>query len=323
VRESSDKAKRAVMEVIETESLAYLARDYDTWAHCWLHAPNVRRWVASPKGIAAWGGWEQHGERMKNFMAAHPAPSAAIYRREDLNIRVGKDVAWVTFDQYATGSAGPSFDLPQATNEMRIMEKDAEGWKIACICSFHRSVEHITSALIRVGQDGAVIWMNSAADTELRRVGSIVVRAGRLRAVDRAADQRLQAAIRWAGPIDDSHFDLPRHGTLPIVLDGLHGETAEVCWVIAHNNQILVAINNQQMTDERLAAAAPIYGITPAQLRLAKLIIAGHDLVDAAGRLGVSVNTTRTHLQRMFDKTGVRSQPALVRMLLSVAAPLV
>jgi DNA-binding CsgD family transcriptional regulator len=53
-----------------------------------------------------------------------------------------------------------------------------------------------------------------------------------------------------------------------------------------------------------------------------RLIIAGHDLVNAAERLGVSVNTTRTHLQRMFDKTGVRTQPALVRALLSVASPL-
>lgn len=68
---------------------------------------------------------------MKSFMAAHPDPSAAVYRREALNIRVGKDVAWVSFDQYAPGSAGAFFDLPEATNEMRILEKDAEGWKIA------------------------------------------------------------------------------------------------------------------------------------------------------------------------------------------------
>jgi DNA-binding CsgD family transcriptional regulator len=34
----------------------------------------------------------------------------------------------------------------------------------------------------------------------------------------------------------------------------------------------------------------------------------------------VTVNTARTHLHRMFEKTGVRSQPALVGALLSVAA---
>ena len=196
-------------------------------------------------------------------MDAHPAPSAAVYRREALNIRVGKDVAWVSFHQYAPGSSGAFVDLPEATNEMRILEKDTKGWKIAGFCSFHRSVEHMASALVRVDQQAAVLWMNSAAEQELRTNDGIAIRAGRLRAADRVADQRLQAAIRWAGPIDETHYDLPRHGTLPIVLAGGGGERANVCWVIAHNNQILVAINDRTMTGERLAAAAAVYNITP------------------------------------------------------------
>lgn len=321
MRESAEEARRAVMQVIETESAAYLARDYEGWARCWVHAPHVRRWVFhGSRGIYVWEGWEEQGERMKQFMAAHPTPSAAEYRRESINLRVGKDVAWVTFDQYTSGAAGPLVDLPEATSEMRIIEKDADGWKIACVSNFHRSLDHITSALVRVDKQGAVTWMNSAAEKELRTFRGIVVRAGCLRAVDRTLDQRLQAAIRWAGHRDDGIW--PRRGALPIVLDGGRGGPANVCWVIAHNSQILVAINNQRMSDERLAAAAPVYGITPAQLRLAGLIVAGHDLVDAAGRLGVSVNTARTHLQRMYDKTGVRTQPALVRVLLSVVSPL-
>ncbi len=30
------------------------------------------------------------------------------------------------------------------------------------------------------------------------------------------------------------------------------------------------------------------------------------------------INAARTHLRRMFDKTGVRSQPALLRVVLSL-----
>jgi DNA-binding CsgD family transcriptional regulator len=321
VRESEDAARRAVMHVIETESAAYLARDYETWARCYVHAPHVRRLgFASLGGIFAREGWEEYGQRMKRFMAANPTPSTAEYRREALNVRVGKDMAWVTFDQIASAGSGPERDLPEATHEVWVMEKDAECWKIACICVLARSLDHLASAVVRVDREAAVIWMNSGAEEELLATQTIVVRAGRLRAVDRAVDQRLQAAIRWAAGLGDGVW--PRHGTLPVVLDGGRGEPANVCWVIAHNNQILVAINDRHITEERLAAAAAVYNITPAQARLAGLIVAGHDLVDAAERLGVSVNTTRTHLQRMFDKTGVRSQPALVRALLSVAAPL-
>jgi DNA-binding CsgD family transcriptional regulator len=76
-----------------------------------------------------------------------------------------------------------------------------------------------------------------------------------------------------------------------------------------------------RLAEERLETAAVVYGLSPSQVRLAEQIIGGQSLGDAAERLKVSVATTRTQLQRMFDKTGVRSQPALVRALLSVAAP--
>ncbi len=92
--------------------------------------------------------------------------------------------------------------------------------------------------------------------------------------------------------------------------------------VIARDGRILVALNDRQLTDERLAAAASIYGLTPAQLRLAGLILDGRSLVDAARALRVSQNTARTHLRRMFDRTGVHSQSALIVVLLAAAMPL-
>ena len=36
--------------------------------------------------------------------------------------------------------------------------------------------------------------------------------------------------------------------------------------------------------------------------------------------MGTTESTARTHLNRVFDKTGVRTQPALVRVLLSAPA---
>jgi DNA-binding CsgD family transcriptional regulator len=36
---------------------------------------------------------------------------------------------------------------------------------------------------------------------------------------------------------------------------------------------------------------------------------------------GVTLNTARTHLRRLFDKTGVRTQAALVRALLAITPP--
>ncbi|WP_164721665.1 helix-turn-helix transcriptional regulator [Silicimonas algicola] len=51
-------------------------------------------------------------------------------------------------------------------------------------------------------------------------------------------------------------------------------------------------------------------------------IIDGCDLASTSERLEVSINTVRTQLQRIFDKTGARSQSGLIRTLLSVQTPM-
>ena len=93
------------------------------------------------------------------------------------------------------------------------------------------------------------------------------------------------------------------------------------CWVVLEDGKALVSFDNVLMVTRRVEQAATIYGLSPAQVRLARLIVDGHDLASGSEILEVSVNTLRTHLQRMFDRTGTRSQAALVAALLSVEAP--
>ncbi len=63
------------------------------------------------------------------------------------------------------------------------------------------------------------------------------------------------------------------------------------------------------------AALRSTYGLSRAELRLCEALLAGHDLPEAALALNVSRNTAKTHLARIFDKTGVRTQMALLRLL--------
>ena len=42
-----------------------------------------------------------------------------------------------------------------------------------------------------------------------------------------------------------------------------------------------------------------------------RLLVAGERDQDIADELGVSINTVRTHLRIMMDKTGIRSRTAL------------
>ena len=55
----------------------------------------------------------------------------------------------------------------------------------------------------------------------------------------------------------------------------------------------------------RLAEA---FCLTPRESEIACLIAQGCALPEAADRLGISLTTARTHLSRLFDKTGTRTQ---------------
>lgn len=314
--------ERAIVAVIAAEAEAYRRRDYEAWARCWVHEPYAGRWIFhSDRGLVAMESWAENSQVIRRLMETHAVPPTTEVRHDAIKVHIGRDMAWATFEQHVSGAGVPLMDLAETTAEMRILERRADGWKIAFIVNFHRTTDYVTAAMVRVDSSGVVMWKNAAAAGALAARRPLAIRAGRLRAVARDADQRLQAAIRWAGELDRGVW--PRRGGVPVLLEAGRGEPAEICWVIARDGRILVALNDRQLTGERLAAAASIYGLTPAQARLAGLIVDGHSLVDAARVLRVSLNTVRTHLQRMFEKTGVRSQTALVRALLSVGATMV
>lgn len=88
--------------------------------------------------------------------------------------------------------------------------------------------------------------------------------------------------------------------------------------VSTQDGALIVSVDDEQRLASRLTAANLVYGLSDAQLRLAREIIAGRSLPAAAERLGISPNTARTHLSRIFDKTGVSNQAALVRCLPTV-----
>ena len=59
-----------------------------------------------------------------------------------------------------------------------------------------------------------------------------------------------------------------------------------------------------------------LYGLTPAEAALAALLVEGLTLQQAAAARGVVVETARSHLKRIFAKTGTTRQSELVRLLL-------
>ncbi len=65
-----------------------------------------------------------------------------------------------------------------------------------------------------------------------------------------------------------------------------------------------------------------VYGLTPAEVKVALAIAEGETIRTYAERHGLSRNTVAAQLKRAFDKTGLRRQSELVRWLLQCGAGL-
>jgi DNA-binding CsgD family transcriptional regulator len=63
-----------------------------------------------------------------------------------------------------------------------------------------------------------------------------------------------------------------------------------------------------------------LYGLTPAESRLAARLAAGEELKSAAEAIGIGYPTARTQLTAIFRKTDTKRQGELVKLLLTTVA---
>lgn len=100
---------------------------------------------------------------------------------------------------------------------------------------------------------------------------------------------------------------------LPIVV------TPVRCRGVPDGRPAIVAAVITKDTEQRGSVLVPdlaiAFGLTRGEKRLAELVAGGLGLKEAAETLGITRNTVRTHMKRVYAKTGVHSQADLVRLL--------
>ena len=65
-----------------------------------------------------------------------------------------------------------------------------------------------------------------------------------------------------------------------------------------------------------------MYNLTPTELRVLLAIVDVGGVPEVAASLGVAATTIKTHLSRLFEKTGVGRQADLVKLVAGFATPL-
>jgi hypothetical protein len=123
----------ALLEVIERQSAAFWAKDFQRWADTWVHADYIRRvgW-SHPAGASNIEGWDAIGGAMRKNMTDNPQPNLTPAKlvRSRFNFRIYGDVAWVTFQQRGVDTGDPRFDMPGLSYETRMFEKHDGKWKV-------------------------------------------------------------------------------------------------------------------------------------------------------------------------------------------------
>jgi DNA-binding CsgD family transcriptional regulator len=224
------------------------------------------------------------------------------------------------FDQHYPVDERHRFTDYGVTRELRIFERHHGEWRIACWGVMDKSISARDAATLHLDGEGRVTWMSSKAIAALENDDDLVVRNGRLRIRDARSDRKLQDAVAWAAGLDTSLLAVRR--ALPVVHEAGEGLPTRVWWVIAGNGLIAFLLGDGNLNERRLDAAAAVFGLSPTQKKLAGLVADGMSLPEIADKMQITPNTARTHLERIYEKVGVRTQPALVRVLLSTGAPI-
>ncbi|MDD9921627.1 MAG: helix-turn-helix transcriptional regulator [Boseongicola sp.] len=330
MEDSTEADRAAIKAAIAEECEAFYLRDYDRWASCWVHDEDVQRLATDAGGnIGSVEGWATGSGMIKRLMKEHPTPNPVAVekiRREFKVIRINGSMAWVSFNQMTPRTDDVRVNVG-LSYQIRVMEKHDGQWKVLFAGHADTRMEYFLCPAMSVETDGTMIWMNDQAREALREHPVLALSAGHLRARRPNDHQKLMEAIERIEALSVMDIRLsPMNATraqeaIALVFDDPLDDAVHVIWVDRVDGATTVTFADTATTEQRLEAAADVFALSQAQLKVGRMIVDGKDLPEAASELGVSVNTVRTHLQRMFEKAHVNSQTALVRVLLSSGAP--
>jgi DNA-binding CsgD family transcriptional regulator len=196
--------------------------------------------------------------------------------------------------------------------------------------TFAQTLDGLRAAVILVDVSGRIVHANVAGHALLAEGHVVQAVNGRLRAGAPQADERLRriflAAAEGDEAIGQEGIALPLMGkageryvahALPLASRARReaGQThAAVAAIFIHKASF--------ESPSPQAAMAEAYGLTMAELRVLFAIVDVGGAPEVADTLGIAPSTVRTHLGRVYEKTGVARQADLVKLVAGFSSTL-
>jgi DNA-binding CsgD family transcriptional regulator len=192
--------------------------------------------------------------------------------------------------------------------------------------TFASSLDRFTIGIVLVDAGLTIIHANLAALEMLQDRDPIADPNGRIALQNtRLTEALLDAVQRAAGvALGQRGIGIPvkRRDTSPALVHVMPLRSSKLVMGLSQRAVAAVFVAPASAPPQMPAAAlALLYDLTPAETRVLELIVQGLAPAEIAKQLGVTLATTKTHLQRVFDKTGHSRQADLVRLVGSLVLP--
>jgi DNA-binding CsgD family transcriptional regulator len=188
------------------------------------------------------------------------------------------------------------------------------------------ALDALQCGVVLVGEKGAILHTNRAAEAMLRDGAPIRGIGSILSATTAAANKELSAAIKLAAR---DEVQMGKTG-LSVRLTG-PDEAPQFAHVLPmHGSELRTRLQPAAVAavfigrpepDEEGAALAAAFGLTPTEAKVLTSLLAGRTRGQTAAHLGITLATTKTHLINIFAKTGVKRQAELMRLAAQVLPP--
>lgn len=196
--------------------------------------------------------------------------------------------------------------------------------------AFADVLDGMAAGAFLVDRAGRIVHANNAGQLLVDAGDILKILGGRLSAADAQADRVWRETLAAA-----ADGDLPMSGKgAALTLSAANGER-----YVAHALPLTAGARRRVGRDFSavavlfvrkvgLDAAAPLeilakdYRLTPTELRVLLAIVEVGGAPDVAEALGIGEATVKTHLSRLYEKTGMRRQADLVRLVAGYASPL-
>ena len=196
--------------------------------------------------------------------------------------------------------------------------------------SFADVLDGIAAGLILVDAAERIVHCNTRGALMLEGESVVSGRGGKLSAVDTEAKQQLHDIIVEASAgdmaIGSKSIVVPltaRDGDSYVahILPLTSGARRRIA--LGYSAVAAVFVRNAELElPHPVEALAKRYGLTAAEMRVLFAIVECGGVPEVARMLGVSQATVKTHLQRVFGKTGAARQSELVKLIAGYMSPL-